>query len=165
LILHESVLPSVPAEVLSPNSYTSCLESLRAHFDDQAEGAGDVTDIKFMILGNGRVGKTQICRRLQGQDYNDTQPSTHGVEVSSAPLALSSIEAITLKIWDFGGQDIYHGTHALFLRSRALFPVIWTPESEVAREHSMAASRSATSRSATGSPMSGPSAGRTRRCW
>jgi hypothetical protein len=78
--------------------------------------------------------------------------------VSSAPLALSSIEAITLKIWDFGGQDIYHGTHALF-------PVIWTPESEVAREHSMAASRSATSRSATGSPMSGPSAGRTRRCW
>jgi internalin A len=88
-----------------------------------------------MILGNGRVGKTQICRRLRGKEYDDTQPSTHGIHVSSAPLALSSAETITLMIWDFGGQDIYHGTHALFLKSRALFPLIWTPESEAAKEH------------------------------
>src|SRR5262249_13746573 len=30
----------------------------------------------------------------------------------------------------FGGQDIYHGTHALFLRSRALFLLVWTRDSE-----------------------------------
>jgi hypothetical protein len=29
--------------------------------------------------------------------------------------------------WDFGGQDIYHGTHTLFLSSRALFLIPWTP--------------------------------------
>jgi internalin A len=135
LILYETVLPGVPAEVLSPDPYTSCLESLRAHFGDLEAGARDVTEIKFMILGNGRVGKTQICRRLRGQPYDCAQPSTHGIEVSSAPLALSPTETIILKIWDFGGQDIYHGTHALFLRTRALFPVVWTPESDAVKEH------------------------------
>jgi internalin A len=35
-----------------------------------------------------------------------------------------------LNLWDFGGQDLYHGTHALFMRTRALFLLVWTPESE-----------------------------------
>ena len=135
LILYEAVLPGVPTEVLSPYPGTSCLESLRAHFNDLEDGESEVAEIKFMILGNGRVGKTQICRRLQGKDYDDTLPSTHGIEVNSASLALPGAETITLKIWDFGGQDIYHGTHALFLKSSALFPLIWMPESEAAKEH------------------------------
>jgi internalin A len=135
VVLYRAVLPGIPPEVLSQHAYMSCLESLRAHFDDLERGASDVDGIKFMILGNGRVGKTQICRRLRGEEYDDTQPSTHGIDVSSTPLALSATETINLKIWDFGGQDIYHSTHALFLKSRALFPLIWTPQSEAAKEH------------------------------
>jgi internalin A len=88
-----------------------------------------------MILGNGRVGKTQICRRLRGEDYDERIRSTHGVQVTDAPLPLGSGESVTLRIWDFGGQDIYHGTHALFLRSRAIFPLVWTPESEAEKFH------------------------------
>ena len=30
-----------------------------------------------------------------------------------------------INVWDFGGQDIYHGTHALFLKSRAVFLIVW----------------------------------------
>ena len=41
----------------------------------------------------------------------------------------------TLRIWDFGGQDIYHGTHALFLKSRAIFMLVWTPKSEDLKVH------------------------------
>ena len=44
-------------------------------------------------------------------------------------------ELIPLKIWDFGGQDIYLGTHALFMRSRAVFPLLWTPTSEDNKTH------------------------------
>ena len=87
-----------------------------------------------MLLGNGRVGKTQICRRLQGQEYDETVPSTHGVKIGAAPLTAPH-EPATLRIWDFGGQDIYHGTHALFLKSRAIFMLVWTPESEALHEH------------------------------
>jgi internalin A len=65
--------------------------------------------------------------------------STHGIQVSSLRLASRVLETpVTLKIWDFGGQDVYHGTHALFLKSRAVFPIVWTPKSEEEKFHAHA---------------------------
>jgi internalin A len=56
--------------------------------------------------------------------------------VTGAPLpAASDGPAARLQIWDFGGQDIYHGTHALFVRTSAIFLLVWTPALEDAREH------------------------------
>jgi internalin A len=131
VLLYEMRLPGVPAEVLSQSPDDDCLASLRAHLRDLAEGSVVVPDVKVMVLGNGRVGKTQICRRLRGEDYDDTVPSTHGIIVTSADLrAPSGVDAAKLHIWDFGGQDVYHGTHALFMRSRAIFLLVWTPERE-----------------------------------
>ena len=37
---------------------------------------------------------------------------------------------MTANLWDFGGQDIYHGTHALFLRTKAIFVIVWSADSE-----------------------------------
>jgi internalin A len=89
-----------------------------------------------MVLGNGRIGKTQICRRLRQDGFDETVASTHGVLVTSAALKPSkNAVASRLQIWDFGGQDIYHGTHALFLRSRAIFMLVWIPETENADEY------------------------------
>jgi internalin A len=135
-ILYEVTLPGVPVEILS-NSYSdNCLDRLRAHLSDLTGDDVAVGDVKLMILGNGRVGKTQICRRLRGESFDEAVPSTHGIQVSSLPLAQQLFDApVTLKIWDFGGQDIYHGTHALFLKSRAVFPLVWTPKSEAEQFH------------------------------
>jgi internalin A len=121
-ILHEASLPGVPVEILSENYYDNCLDRLRAHLADLTGDDVAVGNVKLMILGNGRVGKTQICRRLRGESFDESVPSTHGIEVSSLPLAPQIFDApVTLKIWDFGGQDIYYGTHALFLKSCAIF--------------------------------------------
>jgi len=92
-------------------------------------------DTKLMVLGNGRIGKTQICRRLHGDDYDESVESTHGILVTSAPLLGSTDSRARLQIWDFGGQDIYHGTHALFMRTRAVFLLVWIPEAENASEY------------------------------
>ena len=76
--------------------------------------------------------------------------STHGILVTSAMLPmppqaaeaahrmggrLSPGEEARLHLWDFGGQDLYHGTHALFMRTRSLFLLVWTPQSENTREY------------------------------
>ena len=128
-ILHDATLPGVPVEILSKEVWDNCLDRLRAHLADLSGDDEAVGDVKLMILGNGRVGKTQICRRLRGEGFDEAVPSTHGIQVSSVPLAPQIFDApVTLKIWDFGGQDIYHGTHALFLKSRAIFPLVWTSE-------------------------------------
>ena len=134
VVLFETTLPGVPNEVLSREPSDFALIDLRAHYRDLKGGESAITDFKLMLLGNGRVGKTQICRRLQDQEYDDTVPSTHGVKIGAAPLTTPH-EPATLRIWDFGGQDIYHSTHALFLKSRAIFMLVWTPESEAIHYH------------------------------
>lgn len=139
LILYGASVPNLPPEVLSQHFNDNCLERLLAHYDDLREGAAEITDVKFMILGNGRVGKTQICRRLRRRDdepYDEAVKSTHSIQVLPAEIAAGpGLAPITLRMWDFGGQDIYHGPHALFLKSRAIFPVVWTPASEGAKLH------------------------------
>jgi internalin A len=42
----------------------------------------------------------------------------------------NAITPVSLSIWDFGGQDIYHGTHALFTDPRAIYVLVWTPDLE-----------------------------------
>jgi internalin A len=135
LHLYQSRLPHVPSEVLSQEPYDNCLEALRAHLDDLRAGREAVSDVKLMVLGNGLIGKTQICRRLCGEAYDASVASTHGILVRSAPLRRSQDPGGRLQIWDFGGQDIYHGTHALFMRSRAVFMLVWIPQAEDTREY------------------------------
>lgn len=88
------------------------------------------------MLGNGRVGKTQICRRLCGEGFDPSIPSTHGISLGQLRLAGASGDqpAVDAHFWDFGGQDIYLGTHALFLDERAIYVIAWTPKHENIKE-------------------------------
>jgi internalin A len=120
----------VPTEVLSSDPFSNCLAKIRAHLRDTAVGDAQVTDVKILVLGNGRVGKTQICNRLRGQAFDPDADSTHGITVTTTPM-----RDATLHLWDFGGQDIYHGTHALFMRGPTVFLLVWTPDSENSATH------------------------------
>ncbi len=122
----------VPREVLSHSSSDTCLERLRTYLTE-LELAEAENEVKVILLGNGRVGKTQLCRRFRSQPFDETGPSTHGVQLWREELKIQTRgEEKTFQVnwWDFGGQDIYHGTHALFLRSRAVFLILWTPTLE-----------------------------------
>ncbi len=44
-------------------------------------------------------------------------------------------EPLRINIWDFGGQDIYYATHRIFLRTRALFLLVWDRQTEEATTH------------------------------
>jgi len=137
LYLSGDAITEIPVEVLSPDPRTNCLESLRAHLRDLAAGEVLLPDVKVLVLGNGRIGKTQICRRLGGHDFEPNADSTHGISVMTAQVAMPqpADEPACLHLWDFGGQDLYHGTHALFMRTRSLFLLVWTPQSENETEH------------------------------
>ena len=126
LNLHGVTLRNIPTELLSENYNDNCLERLRAYFRDQTRGESRAADTRLLLLGNGRVGKTQIARWLAGQDFDATIPSTHGIQIGAIDLP----GQIRIQIWDFGGQEIYHGTHALFLRAPAVIMPIWAPAVE-----------------------------------
>ena len=132
LTLHETSIPGIPPEVLSDESYFNCLQSLRSHLRDLEAGTEPIRQTKLVVLGNGRVGKTQLCRHLRGMPFDETIPSTHGITVTSERWA--GVERAdgdeTFNIWDFGGQDIYHGAHTLFMKTSAVFVIVWHPEFE-----------------------------------
>jgi internalin A len=121
----------LPQEVCGESYDENVLDKVRAHFEDLERGAVEDAELKLFVLGNGGVGKTQMCRRLCGLPYDGTLPTTHGVHLDRFPLALEDHPtAVTVRLWDFGGQDVYHGTHALFLQGHAVFAVLWTPGRE-----------------------------------
>jgi internalin A len=134
LILAHSRISDIPPEVLSPPG--NCLHSLRAHVLDLKAGAEPFRDVKLMVLGNGRSGKTQLCRMLAEEDFQTQWDSTHGIRVANARLGTGERDdPIRLSLWDFGGQDLYHGTHALFLRTRAIFVIVWSEDTDNAKEY------------------------------
>lgn len=131
LNLHDTTIPGIPPEVLSEKEYGDCLPTLRAHLIDLAAGCAEIRQTKLVVLGNGRVGKTQLCRHLRGLAFDESIPSTHGITVTSERWANGNE---TLNIWDFGGQDIYHGAHTLFMQTRAIFVIVWHPDFERSAE-------------------------------
>jgi internalin A len=123
----------VPREVLSHRFADNCLLRLRTYLSELDLGAEAENEVKVILLGNGSVGKTQLCRRFRGKPFDESIESTHGVQIWREELYIQAgdqDQAFHVNWWDFGGQDIYHGTHALFLRSRAVFLILWTPALE-----------------------------------
>lgn len=126
----------VPTEVLSENNYSNCIHVFSSWVNDIQQGEDQDQEVKVFVLGNGTAGKTQICRQLRGQGYDDKVPSTHGVQIGHFELLPDTGHGATnAKLWDFGGQDIYHGTHALFLEGRAVFILVWSREVEAAGDY------------------------------
>jgi len=118
---------------MSRHPNDNCLPRLRTYFSELDCGAEAENEVKVILLGNGRVGKTQLCRRFRGQPFDESIESTHGVQIWREKLRIQTggeERVFQVNWWDFGGQDIYHGTHALFLRSRAVFLILWAPELE-----------------------------------
>jgi len=83
-------------------------------------------ETKLIILGEGGVGKTTLAMKLL--DQNSSMPTeeqtTRGIDIHELQLKLSNNSDFILNIWDFGGQEIYHGTHQLFLTPNSIYIIV-----------------------------------------
>ncbi len=119
-------LQGIPPELIR---YDGSFRPIRDFYHAVEQGEIQHNEIKLMILGNGRIGKTQLLRRLNGQSFDECVPSTHGIAIEQVPLQLDD-KTVQLACWDFGGQDIYLGTHSLFADKRAVYCLLWHPDYE-----------------------------------
>lgn len=79
LWLYGASFTDLPDEVCGEEHDDNVLEQVRAYYSDLDAGAVTDAEVKLFVLGNGGVGKTQLGRRLCGDDYDEAVPSTHGV--------------------------------------------------------------------------------------
>jgi internalin A len=72
------------------------------------------------------VGKTTLLRRLffPTETIPDGTESTKGIDIHHHQYAIKDGHTMTLNVWDFGGQDIYHATHQFFLTKRSLYILV-----------------------------------------
>ncbi|MBF0285174.1 MAG: leucine-rich repeat domain-containing protein [Magnetococcales bacterium] len=91
------------------------------------EGAEPLWNSKVVLVGEGGVGKTSLLCQLLGRKFNPQESTTRGVEIADLTLPHPDKPEVnmTLHVWDFGGQDIYHATHQFFLSQRSLFVLVW----------------------------------------
>src|SRR5262249_20032005 len=126
-----AIFPDLPLALSGESCEENVLPAVRAYYADLDAGAVADAEAKVFLLGNGRVGKTQLALFLRGEHYDSTEPSTHGVRLHGCPLDVPDLpQQMRLNLWDFGGQDVYHGSHALFLQGQAVFLLLWHPDLE-----------------------------------
>ncbi len=106
---------------------------MRSYFAALGPDARPDAEIKVFVLGNGRSGKTCLLGSLKGLAFNQIPAgSTHGITIEPWPVPdhWKLPHPVTLRLWDFGGQDIYHGIHALFLREPAIYLLLYSHATE-----------------------------------
>ncbi len=103
----------------------NCLNEIKAYFKDLSKGETLDNEYKTLIIGNGNVGKSCLVERLVYNRFKTEWDSTHGIS-----LEQFSHQGYIFNLWDFGGQDIYHATHRLFMQSNALYLVLWDSKTE-----------------------------------
>jgi internalin A len=81
-----------------------------------------LNEFKLVLVGRGGVGKTTLVHRLLTDEYQEFT-RTAGIQISQWPMEIGG-ERVRAHVWDFGGQEIMHGTHRFFMTERALYLVL-----------------------------------------
>ena len=128
---------AIPAVLLGDEEADNCLENIK-HYRQAILSHGSVTQkqLKIQLVGNGRVGKTTLALALEtGKPVDQDCESTHGITISSLPMMVhGEAEPLNVQLWDFGGQEIYHATHRLFLANDCLYLLLWAEETPEIQE-------------------------------
>ena len=135
LFLHDNPPLKLPASVLGASPYEWSGEDdaapkpgpiLDYYFRTRADtGRRPLCEGKLILVGRGDVGKTSLVRRLVDNTFSRQEDTTQGIRIRQWPIQVGlKNEKMRLHVWDFGGQEIMHATHQLFLTDRSLYLLV-----------------------------------------
>jgi hypothetical protein len=104
------------------------LDAAKRYLRAKAESQVELNEAKLILIGEGEVGKSCLLGALRGDPWEESRPTTHGIEIMPVNVTDPDSGAkITLNGWDFGGQRVYRPTHQLFFSAPAVYLVVWKP--------------------------------------
>ena len=80
----------------------------------------------MVLLGDSEAGKSQIMARLKDPEMDPATFSgdtTSGIDIYSRCEAIGE-KNVRVNYWDFGGQEILHSMHRMFLASQTLYVIV-----------------------------------------
>jgi internalin A len=120
LNLPESILGRSPEEIL------------RYYFESRPGKDTPLLELKLLLVGRGRAGKTTLVKRLAGEEPDKNESETHSISIRELMLGCERGE-VRARAWDFGGQEILHATHQFFLTERSLYLLVLEPRTGLAQ--------------------------------
>ena len=119
----------LPAETIASKDAQAILAAWRTVLaSEQKRKLRPLNEAKLLVVGSEAVGKTSLVRYLKdGKSCNPQEKKTEGaviherIEINAWSHDASGMK---LNIWDFGGQEIMHGTHRYFLTQRSLYLLV-----------------------------------------
>lgn len=124
ICLHNTTIEGVDMSVFDQSQ-----EMIRAWFKarkKEKEG-GPLNEIKVVFLGDGSTGKSLTVARLLEDGALPEKfdgEATPGIAIEDRPYTLPDGRNIQVHFWDFGGQEILHCMHRIFLTDRTLYVVM-----------------------------------------
>lgn len=86
-----------------------------------------VREAKVLIVGQGKSGKTSLRVKLENPEaaMPASGDTTRGIEITQLDERMPhSGDPLRLNLWDFGGQNVQHFAHQLFLTGNALYVLV-----------------------------------------
>ena len=99
-------------------------EAVITYFRDREHGFLPLNELKIILVGHGSCGKTSLVKRVFNETFDPHESQTHGINIRSQVLQTTKGSSIKANFWDFGGQEIMHATHQLFLSKRSLYILV-----------------------------------------
>jgi GTPase SAR1 family protein len=110
-----------PLPMLVERGQAALAAYLRSLYDSQPQ-----YDAKLLLVGEGNVGKSSLVAALKSEPFVEGRSTTHGIEISALSARHPSLDVdMTVRAWDFGGQEVYRVSHQFFFTDRALYAVVW----------------------------------------
>jgi small GTP-binding protein len=79
---------------------------------------------KFIIVGEGRVGKTSILSQYQNSSFQTEYQSTTAPDKVIKKIKINGQE-LTLEIWDTAGQEVYKAANKIFMKKSNIALIVY----------------------------------------
>lgn len=119
LFISGNPIQDLPEHIFNQNEEFDCINGIKTWMKELERKSEKNTYVKLILLGNSNVGKSSIVRALKKLPFDKDITSTHGINIETLNIK-DADQPVDLQIWDLGGQEIYYGTHRMFMMSQSV---------------------------------------------
>lgn len=108
------------------------IDSIKDYFVSLKNERGETRylfESKLLIIGDGGTGKTSFRRKIVNPhaEMPIEEDTTRGIDVDHWTFTISHLSEqihFNVNMWDFGGQQLYRGTHQMFFSEKSYYVLL-----------------------------------------